>query len=73
MRKSLSNREEQILKLLLAEYSQIEICNILKLSQGRVSDVKAMIMEKWEVDTIVGLVKKAIERGYLDIEDRSKC
>lgn len=71
MRKSLSNREEQILKLLLAEYSQIEICNILKLSQGRVSDVKAMIMEKWEVDTIVGLVKKAIERGYLDIEDDS--
>lgn len=69
----MSNREEQILKLLLAEYSQIEICNILKLSQGRVSDVKAMIMEKWEVDTIVGLVKKAIERGYLDIEDRSKC
>jgi hypothetical protein len=41
------------------------------LSQGRVSDVKAMIMEKWEVDTIVGLVKKAIERGYLDIEDDS--
>jgi DNA-binding CsgD family transcriptional regulator len=71
MKKSLSNREEQILKLLLAEYSQIEICNILKLSQGRVSDVKAMIMEKWEVDTIVGLVKKAIERGYLDIEDDS--
>ena len=67
----MSNREEQILKLLLAEYSQIEICNILKLSQGRVSDVKAMIMEKWEVDTIVGLVKKAIERGYLDIEDDS--
>jgi DNA-binding CsgD family transcriptional regulator len=67
MKKSLSNREEQILKLLLAEYSQIEICNILKLSQGRVSDVKAMIMEKWEVDTIVGLVKKAIERGYLNI------
>ncbi|MDG1056299.1 MAG: LuxR C-terminal-related transcriptional regulator [Crocinitomicaceae bacterium] len=71
MKKSLSNREEQILKLLLAEYSQIEICNILKLSQGRVSDVKAMIMEKWEVDTIVGLVKKVIERGYLDIEDDS--
>jgi DNA-binding CsgD family transcriptional regulator len=71
MKKSLSNREEQILKLLLAEYSQIEICNILKLSQGRVSDVKAMIMEKWEVHTIVGLVKKAIERGYLDIEDDS--
>lgn len=71
MKKSLSNREEQILKLLLAEYSQIEICNILKLSQGRVSDAKAMIMEKWEVDTIVGLVKKAIERGYLDIEDDS--
>ena len=71
MKKSLSNREEQILKLLLAEYSQIEICNILKLTQGRVSDVKAMIMEKWEVDTIVGLVKKAIERGYLDIEDDS--
>jgi DNA-binding CsgD family transcriptional regulator len=67
MKKSLSNREEQILKLLLAEYSQIEICNILKLSQGRVSDVKAMIMEKWEVDTIVGLVKKAIERGSLNI------
>ena len=70
MKKNLSNREEQILKLLLAEYSQIEICNLLNLSQSRVSDAKAIIMEKWEVNSLVGLVKESIRRGYLDIGDR---
>ena len=71
MKKALSKREEQILKLLLAEYSQVEICQLLDLSYSRVSDVKSIIMEKWEVYSVVGLVIKSIRKGYLELEDDS--
>jgi DNA-binding CsgD family transcriptional regulator len=69
MKKSLSKREEQILKLILAEYSQNEICKLLDLSYSRVSDVKSIVMEKWGVKTMIGLVKESIKRGYLELEE----
>jgi DNA-binding CsgD family transcriptional regulator len=65
----LSPRERQILKMLLAEYSQNEISNALELSYSRVNDVKTNIMNKWNVTTMVGLVKESIKQGYLDVED----
>ena len=65
----LSQREKQILKMLLAEYSQNEISTVLNLSYSRVNDVKSNIMNKWRVTTMVGLVKESIRQGYLEIED----
>ena len=65
----LSPRERQILKMLLAEYSQIEISSALELSYSRVNDVKTNIMNKWKVTTMVGLVKESIRQGYLEVED----
>lgn len=69
MERKLSRREEQILKLILAEYSQNHICKVLDLSYSRVNSVKSIIMEKWAVETTVGLVLKAIKLGYLEVED----
>ena len=71
MIRSLSKREEQVLKLLLAEYSQIEICSLLNLSYSRVSDIKRIIMQKWNVDTMISLVIKSIKLGYLEVEEDS--
>lgn len=69
MVKSLSKREEQVLKLLLAEYSQVEICQLLELSYSRVSDIKRIIMQKWNVETMISLVIKSIKMGYLELEE----
>ena len=71
MKRNLSKREEQILKLMLAEYSQNEICNLLNLSYSRVSDVKSIVMEKWGVKSMIGLVKESIKQGYLELEEDS--
>lgn len=68
MKSLLSKREEQVLKLLLAEYSQNEICEVLELSYSRVNDVKMIIMKKWGVGTMIGLVLESIRQGYLEVE-----
>lgn len=68
MKRVLSKREEQVLKLLLAEYSQNEICEALDLSYSRVNDVKMIIMKKWGVETMVGLVLESIRLGFLEVE-----
>ena len=68
MKRVLSKREEQVLKLLLAEYSQNEICEALELSYSRVNDVKMIIMKKWGVETMVGLVLESIRLGFLEVE-----
>ncbi len=69
MKETLSRREEQILKMLLAEYSQSQISGLLNLSYSRVNDVKRIIMEKWQVETTVGLTVESIRRGYLELEE----
>ena len=69
MNLNLSKREEQIIKLLLAEYTQSEIAHLLGLSYSRVNDVKTIVMDKWNVKSMVGLVIEAIRRGYIELED----
>ncbi len=65
----LSRRETQILKLLLAEYKQSEICKVLNIHANTVSSIKRNIMNKWRVTSIISLVKEAIKRGYLELDD----
>lgn len=68
MKKTLSKRETQVLKMLLAEYTQAEIARTLNLSFNRVNDIKRIIFEKWEVESMVGLAREAIRRGILELE-----
>ena len=49
---NLSRRERQILKMLLAEFTQKEISATLELSYSRVNDGKTNIMEKWSSDLL---------------------
>lgn len=65
----LSKREVQILKLILAEYKQTEICKVLNIHANTVSSAKRSVMNKWNIDSIISLVKEAIKRGYLELED----
>ncbi|MBD81288.1 MAG: hypothetical protein CL840_20390 [Crocinitomicaceae bacterium] len=65
----LSRREKQIVKMLLAEYTQLEIAKTLGIHPNTVSDTKRRIMEKWHVKTMVGIVKEGIRKGYLEMED----
>lgn len=69
MKKTLSKRETQVLKMLLAEYRQKEIADTLGISFNRVHDIKRIIFEKWEVESMVGLTREAIRRGILELED----
>ena len=68
MKKELSKRQRQILKMILAGYSQQEICKILNLHTNTVCSYKRLIMDKWEVETTVELIIEAIRRGYLEID-----
>lgn len=70
MNTSLSKRELQVLEMLLTEHTQKEIGFTLNLSVSRVNDIKRSIQNKWNVTTMVGLVKESIKRGYLKLEER---
>ena len=69
MNTNLSKREKQVLKMLLAEYSQKEICDVFNLHANTVCGVRRNIMKKWGVSSMIGLVKEAIKQGYLELED----
>lgn len=68
MNRLLSKREEQVLKLLLAGFMQKQIAHELGISESRVQDVKRIIKKKWEVDTEIDFILKAIRMGYLLLE-----
>ena len=50
MKRTLSKREHQVLKLILAEYSLLEVSKALNLSLSRVYSIKSIIMEKWDIE-----------------------
>ncbi len=73
MKRKLTTRERQILKMYLAEYTQKEISSTLNLSLSTVNTFKKKVMTKWGVETVVGLIKESIKRGYLEIEEDTSC
>jgi DNA-binding NarL/FixJ family response regulator len=73
MRTRLTPRERQILKMYLAEYRLKEISSTLNLSLSTVSIFKRKVMDKWNVEIDIGLIKESIKRGYLEIEEDTLC
>ncbi|MBD78549.1 MAG: hypothetical protein CL840_06495 [Crocinitomicaceae bacterium] len=69
MEAQLPKRQKQVLKLMLAGYTQQEICKLLNLHTNTVSCYKKIIMEKWDAENMVELVLESIKRGYLEIEE----
>ena len=66
----LSEREEQVIRLLARGYSNKEIAAQLRLSIKTVETYKARSMEKLKVHTRTGIVEYAVGRGWLAVADR---
>ena len=60
----LSKREQQVVRLILAEHTMLEIAEILFLSLDTVETHRRNIMHKLDVRNTAGLVKYAMERGW---------
>ncbi|MCA1752692.1 MAG: response regulator [Cryomorphaceae bacterium] len=61
----LTRREEDILKLVAAEFTTREIADKLCVSEKTVETHRAHLFQKLEVRNIAGLVREAILRGYI--------
>jgi len=72
MKRTLSKRQEKVLKLYLAGYKPKDIARIMELNINTVCSYKYIIMEKWEVDNNIELIIKAIRKGYLEIEEEEQ-
>jgi DNA-binding NarL/FixJ family response regulator len=60
---SISNREKEVLSLIVAEYTTKKIADELCLSEKTIENYRASLMLKMNVSNIAGLVKKSILLG----------
>lgn len=63
----LTDREKEVLNLIVQEKTTKEIANLLSLSEKTIETHRGNIMQKLEVKNIAGMVKKAILLGLADI------
>ena len=61
----LTEREKEILKYIIQEKTSQEIGELLEISKQTVDTHRKHIMQKTKVKSIVGLVKLAIEQGFV--------
>lgn len=59
-------REKQVLKLVVHEYSSVDISVLLRISVRTVETHRKNILRKINTKTLVGLTKHAIKLGLLD-------
>ncbi len=64
----LTDREREILKLIVEDYSSEEIGRMLVISVKTVRNHRASIMEKLQVQGNSGLVKYAIRKGLISLD-----
>lgn len=63
----LTEREKEILQLIVHEKTTREIADILNLSEKTIETHRGNIMLKLEVHNIAGMVKKAIMQGLVHL------
>jgi DNA-binding CsgD family transcriptional regulator len=68
MKRTLSEKQEKVLRLYLAGYTPREIGMIMNLHINTICSYKTIIMEKWEVENNVEMIIEAIRRGYIELE-----
>jgi len=68
IRPELSERERQILTMLLAELTTKDIAERLSLSVRTVDTHRENIKKKFNVTSMVALVKAAIKNGYIEVK-----
>jgi DNA-binding CsgD family transcriptional regulator len=64
--KKLSPREEEVLKLVVAEYTTAEIASILGLSMRTIDSHRSNIGRKIGSNSLLALVKYAIAQGWIE-------
>ncbi|MEW6737298.1 MAG: LuxR C-terminal-related transcriptional regulator [Acidobacteriota bacterium] len=65
---NLTERENQVLKLLADGYNNEEIGNTLEISRRTVEAYRARIMMKLQISDLPGLVKYAIRSGLTSVQ-----
>lgn len=61
----LSHREKEVLELIVQEFTSKEIAEKLHISKQTVDTHRINIMQKTDCKTLVGLIKYAIQSGYI--------
>ncbi len=62
---TLSQREKEVLELIVQEYTSREIADKLHISKQTVDTHRINIMQKTNCQTLVGLIKYAIQSGFM--------
>ena len=62
----LTKREKQVLKLIASEMTTKEIAQELHLSEHTVESHRRNLLTKFNVRNVVGLIRKAIQRGLIE-------
>lgn len=65
LRNTLTQREKEVLELIVQEYTSKEIADKLFISKQTVDTHRINIMQKTDCKTLVGLIKYAIQSGYI--------
>lgn len=63
----LTEREQQILKLIAKEYTSERIAEYLRISISTVETHRRNLFQKMEVGSVVGLIKEALKNGLIKI------
>lgn len=63
---SLSDREKQVMQLVVEGRSNREIAELLHLAVSTVSTYRSRLMKKLDVEDLAGLVRFAIQHGIID-------
>lgn len=67
----LTDREKQVVELIVSEYSTVEIANHLYLSIETIKSHRRNIMAKLDARNVAGIVREAILREYITIGNRA--
>jgi DNA-binding NarL/FixJ family response regulator len=65
LKSTLTQREKEVLELIVQEYTSKEIADKLFISKQTVDTHRINIMQKTDCKTLVGLIKCAIQSGYI--------
>jgi DNA-binding CsgD family transcriptional regulator len=66
LKDQLTNREKEILALILNEYSSLDIATTLNLSIRTIDTHRKNILRKTNTKTLIGLFKFAVKAGLIE-------
>jgi len=67
----LTEREKQVIELIVYEHSTIEIANLLYLSKETIKSHRGKIMFKLDVRNVAGIVREAILGNHITIGNQA--